>query len=80
MTLAVMSRASLGHTGRPLAASPALRVVYTAAFIAALARLGSIMASNHSSLLLAVAAMAWAAAFLGFAVLYFPILGLPRAP
>lgn len=80
MTLAVMSRASLGHTGRPLVASPALQAVYASAFIAALARLGSIMASNHSSLLLAVAAMAWAAAFLGFAVLYFPILWFPRPP
>lgn len=80
MTLAVMSRASLGHTGRPLVASSALQAVYAFAFIAALARLGSIMAPNHISLLLAVAAMAWAAAFLGVAVLYFPIFWLPRAP
>lgn len=38
MTLAVMSRASLGHTGRPLVASAALQVIYAAALIAALAR------------------------------------------
>lgn len=78
LTLAVMSRASLGHTGRPLVASPALQAVYASAFIAALARLGSILATSHGSLLLAVAAMAWAAAFLGFALLYFPILCFPR--
>lgn len=80
MTLAVMSRASLGHTGRPLVASPALEAVYASAFIAALARLGSVMATNHGSLLLAVAAMAWVAAFLGFALIYIPILWLPRPP
>jgi len=80
MTLAVMSRAILGHTGRPLVASPSQEAVYASAFTAALARLGSMMATRHNSLLLAVAAMAWAAAFLGFALIYFPILWLPRPP
>lgn len=80
LTLAVMSRASLGHTGRPLVASPALQAVYGSALVAALARLASILVTSHGSLLLAVAAIAWAAAFVGFAFLYFPILCLPRAP
>lgn len=39
MTLAVMSRASLGHTGQPLAASPGLQAVYAAALVAAIARI-----------------------------------------
>lgn len=38
MTLAVMSRATLGHTGRPLQASAATHAVYAALIVAALAR------------------------------------------
>jgi uncharacterized protein involved in response to NO len=73
MTLAVMTRASLGHTGQPLVASPATQVIYAAAVIAALAR---ICAAIHPALdvLLYVAALAWAVAFLGFAVSYGPAL------
>ena len=78
MTLAVMSRASLGHTGRALIASPALQAVYAAASIAALARICAVLHPAWSEALLYVAAFAWAAAFLGFASLYAPILCLTR--
>jgi uncharacterized protein involved in response to NO len=78
MTLAVMSRASLGHTGRALIASPALQAVYAAALIAALARICAVLHPPWSGGLLYVAAFAWAAAFLGFASLYAPILCLTR--
>ena len=74
MTLAVMSRASLGHTGRALVASPALQAVYAAALVAALARICAVLHPAWSEGLLYVAAFAWAAAFLGFAILYAPIL------
>ena len=77
MTLAVMSRASLGHVGRPLVASPALQVVYAAALIAALARVCAVLHPAWDGPLLHVAAFAWAAAFLGFAALYAPLLVLP---
>lgn len=78
LTLAVMSRASLGHTGRALEASPALQAVYAAALTAALVRIAAVLCDDPSGLLLAVAALAWAAAFLGFAFIYAPILCLPR--
>lgn len=78
MTLAVMSRASLGHTGRALIASPALQAIYAAALIAALARICAVLHPAWSEGLLYVAAFAWAAAFLGFASLYAPILCLTR--
>lgn len=73
MTLAVMTRASLGHTGQALAASTATQAIYAAAVIAALAR---ICAAIHPAfdVLLYVAALAWAAAFLGFAASYGPAL------
>ncbi|MDP2378439.1 NnrS family protein, partial [Reyranella sp.] len=78
MTLAVMSRASLGHTGRALIASPALQAVYAAALTAALARISAVLHPEWGGALLHLAAFAWTAAFLGFAYLYAPILCLTR--
>src|SRR5262249_27251009 len=80
MTLAVMSRASLGHTGRPLVASPALQAVYAAALVAALARIAATLFVDANGALLAIAALAWAAAFLGFAFLYAPLLCSTTSP
>jgi uncharacterized protein involved in response to NO len=77
MTLAVMSRASLGHTGRALIASPMLQAVYAAATIAALTRICAALHPQWSETLLPVAACGWAVAFLGFAALYAPLLLLP---
>lgn len=74
MTLAVMSRASLGHTGRTLMASPALQMVYLAAMTAAIARIGADTVLEWRDPLLFVAAFCWTVAFVGFAVLYTPIL------
>lgn len=78
LTLAVMSRASLGHTGRALVASPALQAVYAAALTAVLARIGAVLLADPGGVLLVVAALAWAAAFLGFAFIYAPTLCLAR--
>lgn len=78
MTLAVMSRASLGHAGRALVASPALQIVYFAALAAAVARIGADIIFDWREPLLYFAAFSWAAAFLGFAGLYAPLLCLPR--
>ena len=74
MTLAVMSRASLGHTGQQLTASVATQGVYAAIIVAALARICAVLEPVHSAPLLHVAAFAWAAAFLGFALTYGPAL------
>jgi uncharacterized protein involved in response to NO len=78
MTLAVMSRASLGHTGRALVASPALQMVYLAAMTAAIMRIGADVVLEWREPFLCLAAVSWAAAFLGFAMLYAPVLCLPR--
>jgi uncharacterized protein involved in response to NO len=74
MTLAVMSRATLGHTGQSLIASPATQAIYVAIVVAALARICAVVAPAHSEGLLHVAAFAWAAAFIGFAVAFAPLL------
>jgi uncharacterized protein involved in response to NO len=80
MPLAVMSRASLGHTGRELVASPALQATYLLVVIAAVARTCAALHPPWSNALLPFAALAWAAAFLGFAALYAPLLCLPKRP
>jgi uncharacterized protein involved in response to NO len=70
MTLAVMSRATLGHTGRQLHASVATHIVYAALIVAAVARVCAVLHPDHMGLLLAIAGTAWAVAFLGFASVY----------
>ena len=74
MTLAVMSRASLGHTGQLLSASAATQGIYLAIVVAALARICAVLEPAQSVPLLHVAAFGWAAAFLGFAICYGPTL------
>ena len=80
MTLAVMTRASLGHTGQPLKASAATRAIYVAIIIAAVARICAVLEPAHSLPLLHLAALAWVAAFLGFAASHGPTLVGYRKP
>jgi uncharacterized protein involved in response to NO len=72
MTMAVMTRATLGHAGRPLVASRATETLYVLVVIAALARLAASFA--YPELLLHAAAFAWVGAFGGFALVYGPML------
>jgi uncharacterized protein involved in response to NO len=78
LTLAVMTRASLGHTGNALIAWPATQAVYAAVVIAALARICSSLEPGWSEWLLPISAFAWVAAFLGFAVVFGPLLLRPK--
>jgi uncharacterized protein involved in response to NO len=80
MTLAVMTRASLGHTGHDLAASLATRSIYVLIVIAACARIHAALAPAWSGPLLELAALAWAGAFIGFAAVYGPLLWRRRRP
>jgi uncharacterized protein involved in response to NO len=74
MTLAVMTRASLGHTGHALIASRATQAIYAAVLLATLSRIGAALEPAHSLPLLSLAATLWAAAFLGFGLAFGPIL------
>jgi len=74
MTLAVMTRATLGHTGQQLNASRATQAIYAAIVVAALARVCAVIDPAYSDLLLHLAALAWVAAFAGFALAYGPLL------
>jgi uncharacterized protein involved in response to NO len=79
MVLAVMTRASLGHTGRPLVAGPGTTAVYLLVTLAAILRLLAPLDSAHYVVALSCAGAAWSAAFGLFVLLYGRPLILPRA-
>jgi uncharacterized protein involved in response to NO len=74
MTLAVMTRATRGHTGRPLTADGLTTAVYIAINAAAIARVAAPFAGAANSTLLIVSAGLWTLSFAGFAVAYAPML------
>jgi uncharacterized protein involved in response to NO len=74
LTLAVMTRATLGHTGRLLSASRATQFIYGSVISAALLRVGAAFDSTDSNLLLHLSALAWILAFVVFAAIYGPML------
>jgi len=78
MTLAVMTRTSLGHTGRPLTATRPIQLIYGAAIIAALTRIIAAFGIAREPMLHA-SATAWVLAFVGFAIVCGPLLMRPRA-
>jgi hypothetical protein len=78
MTMAVMTRASLGHTGRSLVASRTVQAIYALLAAAALARICAAVRPDHAIVLLHAAWLAWVGGFLAFAVHYWPVLTGPR--
>jgi len=80
MILAVMPRAALGHTGRPLAAPPSMAIGYLLLTVAALVRVfAPALAPAHYGTEIVIAGACWIAAFGLFVVVYAPILTRPRA-
>jgi uncharacterized protein involved in response to NO len=77
MTLAVMTRASLGHTGHILHAGFATEAVYVTVFVSAALRI--VAALIGSQPLLDTSGLLWIAGFGLFAVVYGPML-LKRKP
>jgi uncharacterized protein involved in response to NO len=78
MTLAVMTRATLGHTGRVLAAGPGTTALYGAIIAAVLLRIAAGAWPAAASVLHSLAGASWIAAFAAFAVIYAPMLLRPR--
>jgi uncharacterized protein involved in response to NO len=70
MTLAVMTRATLGHTGQNLTAGPATISIYAALVVAVLARLAAGLWPGQAYGFHLVAGTAWILAFAGFALSY----------
>ena len=79
MTMGVMSRAALGHTGRELTVTTAMATAYLLVSLAAIIRVSSaaLPAGLHDEVALLSGAV-WITAFLIFAATYWPILTRPR--
>jgi uncharacterized protein involved in response to NO len=80
MTLAVMTRASLGHTGRPRQADLMTVVMYVLVNVGAIFRTLAPAAeapTAWTNLMLILAAVCWSGAYLLFALAYGPILVRP---
>lgn len=78
MIIAVMSRASLGHTGRPLTASRLLALAFALVSVAALLRLGAGLWMSLYTPLIHASGGVWIAAFGLFVLLFAPMLLRPR--
>ena len=77
MTLAVMTRASLGHSGRALRAGAGTVAIYGAVIGSVAARVAAGIWPMPA--LLHLSGTLWIMAFWGFAALYAPLLLRPRA-
>lgn len=79
MTLAVMTRATRGHTGRPLEADRATVGIYILVHLGALLRIVAPLLPFDYMLVIALAGGLWGAAFLLFLLVYGP-MALRPAP
>ncbi|PPJ49063.1 short-chain dehydrogenase [Rhizobium sp. KAs_5_22] len=75
MTLAVMTRATRGHSGQALL-SPATTTfgIYLPIVLAAALRIGTALAPEFTMILLPLSGLMWVAAFLGFVAFYSPLV------
>ncbi len=79
MILAVMTRAALGHTGRPLRAHPLTAVAYLLLTAAVVTRVfGPGIAPAHYTAVVMTAGTLWLTAFLLYVAVYAPVLLMPR--
>lgn len=79
MVVAVMTRASLGHTGRPLRVHPLTTLAYALLTAATVTRVfGLSLPGMRYPMVIAAAATFWTASFLLFIGVYSPILWGPR--
>ena len=68
MTMAIMTRATLGHTGQPTTFDRWIQAIYGAILLAAAGRVLAPFVMAHAMMLLGVSAILWSGAFLGFAL------------
>jgi uncharacterized protein involved in response to NO len=78
MTLAVMTRATRGHTGRVLSADRTTVAIYFLVNIAALVRVAAAFGEAWTISLLVASAILWILAFALFVISYGPMVLFPR--
>ena len=80
MTLAVMTRATLGHTGRELMATPSTTAVFAMITVAAAARVLAALMPVYAAIFQSIASLLWIGAFATFLLVYGPMLVRPARP
>jgi uncharacterized protein involved in response to NO len=80
MTLAVMTRATLGHTGRALAADRATIAIYLLVNVSAIIRVAAAIGETWTMPLLVASGILWIGAFALFVLCYGPMLLLSESP
>jgi uncharacterized protein involved in response to NO len=78
MTLAVMTRATRGHTGRVLSADRATVAIFLCVNIAAIIRVGAVVGETWAMEMLFASSILWIGAFALFVLVYGPMLLLPE--
>jgi uncharacterized protein involved in response to NO len=78
MILAVMTRASLGHTARELKANAATTTIYVLVTVGAVLRVVAALGLVDYNFGIEIAGVAWAGAFALFLIAYAPVLWRPR--
>lgn len=78
MILAVMTRASLGHTGRELTANTGTTIVFILITIAALMRVVAPFLDDAQMVGLWLSGGSWTAAFVLYSIVYWPVFTQPR--
>jgi uncharacterized protein involved in response to NO len=78
MILAVMTRATLGHTARELRANLATTILYAFVTLGAVLRVIAPLELIDYTIAMRCSALAWGGAFLLFVLAYGPILMRPR--
>lgn len=79
VTLGMMARVSLGHTGRPIVAPGAIAVAFVLVALAAGVRVfGVLLLPAQYATMVALAGVLWSVAFVLFLVVYAPVLTAPR--
>ena len=79
MTLAIMTRATLGHTGRPLTAGTATRTIYALVLAGAALRVAAPWLPLDQMAVMMLSGLLWSGGFLGFVLVYGPMLLRRRA-
>ncbi len=78
MILAMISRVSLGHTGRNIVVGKVMTLAFAAIFLAFVIRVfGSYFIGNYNHMI-SLAVMLWVIAYGSFVALYLPILTTPK--
>jgi uncharacterized protein involved in response to NO len=79
LILGMITRTTLGHTGRPLKAGRAERCMFTLIQLSAAARVASALGLDTShGMLLVASAVCWTTAFIAYGVVYMPYLTRAR--